>query len=315
MANTKKTSWVLLYLVAIVPVGLSLYFYMEKNLLAALITSSISFLIYTFLIIKDLRFLSSISFLTMFFISLLTLGISGNKTGDVFPSIINETAFMLAMSLILSFLLVNSAYWAKTKQGIKKLISLACISLSVLMLAAFGTGSPAFYQNFVYSRINILILLIFSIYLIVKRKKFLGILGIVLSIGILLLSASMFAEKTYTLNDEEQKEAVVFIDPVVKEMFGYYNKEDYVNFCKYCGFLLKSKLNSSPIKNNRDAYGPYVYFDEPSNVYRKGGRFYVEYPVKLQNVKGITYITFVLENITSDISIYGFAFSDKSEQQ
>ena len=314
MINTKKIPWVLLYLAAFIPAGLSIYYFSEKNLPSALISSSISLLIYTILIIKDLKFLSSVSFITMFFVSLIMIGIAGNMADNSFPSAFDEKAFMLTASLILSFFLVSSVYWVRTKQGVKKLMSLACISLAVLMLVIFGTGSPEYYQNFIYTRVNILILFIFSIFLIIKRKKLLGILGIFLSIGVFLLSASMFAEETYTLEDQEQQEVIAYIDPLAKEMFGYYNKEDYDNFCKYCGVVLKNMVIRNPIKNSRDVLGPYVYFDEPSKVVRKGGRFYVEYPVKFQKEKDLTYLTFVIENISSDLSIYGFAFSDKPEQ-
>jgi hypothetical protein len=270
--------------------------------------------IYTLLIFKNLKFLSSISFITMLFMSSITLGVTGNVTDDIFPSALDEKAFMLAMSLILSFFLINSVYWAKTKQGVKKIMSLVCISLVVLMLIVFGTGSPAYYQNFVYTRANILVLLMFSIFLIIKKKKLLGILGIFLSIGILLLSAGMFAKETYTLNDQEQKEVIAYVDPMAKEMFDYYNEEDYDNFCKYCGLVLTNMLEHNPIKNNRDLLGPYVYFDEPSKVVRKGGRFSVEYPVQFQNVEGLMYLTFIVEDISSDPSIYGFAFSPVQEE-
>jgi multisubunit Na+/H+ antiporter MnhC subunit len=314
MTNAKKISWGVLYLAAFVPFGLSILYFSEKNLLSALVASSISMFIYTLLVIKDLRFLSSVSFFTMLFVSLLMLGAAGKQTNGIFPNIADEKAFMLAQPLLIFFLLINSVFWAKTKHGFKKLVSLVLISLFVLMLVTFGLVSPVYYQNFVYTRINILILLIFSIFLIIKKRKVLGILGIFLSIGILLLSVGMFAEKTYTLEDKEQKEVIAFVDPLAKEMFGYYNKEDYNNFCKYCGFVLKNMLSRNPIKNNRDILGPYIYFGEPSKVIRKGGRYYVEYPVKFQNVKSVTYLTFVVESISSDPSIYGFAFSDKQEQ-
>jgi len=309
MTNSKKISWVLLYLAAFIPVGFSIYYFSERNPLAAIISFSVSMLIYTLLIIKDLRILSSVSFLTMFLVSLLILGIAGSKPDGIFSSVSDEKTFMLSFSVIISFLLVNSLFWAKTKQGLKKFISLTCIFLFVFILAAFGTGSPEYHQNFVYTRVYILILLAFSVFLIVKKKKILGILGIFLSVGILLLSASMFAEKTYIPGDEEQKEVVAFIDPLAKEMFGYYNEEDYDNFCKYCGLVLKGMLAKNPIKNTREAFGPYVHLGEPGKVIRKGGLYYVEYPIKFQKVENLMYLTFAMENISPDSGIYGFALS------
>jgi hypothetical protein len=300
--------------VAFIPVGFSVFYFSEKNLLSGFIAFSFSMLIYTLLVFKDLKFLSSVSFLTVFPMSLLMLGITGKQTDGVFSNAPDERAFMLSMPLLLLFVLINSAFLAKTKHGFIKLISLVCIALSVFMLVAFGTNSPAFYQNFVYTRINILILFIFNIYLIIKRKKLVGILGIFLSIGILLLSASMFSDKVYTLEEKEQKEVIAYIDPIGKEMFGYYNKKDYANFCKYCGFFLKNLINKDPvtIKSKREESGPYTYFGEPSKVIRKSGRFYVEYPVKFQNVKDLMYLTFVIENITSNPPIlYGYSLSAK----
>lgn len=309
----KWPAWVLLYLVALVPFGFSLYYFSEKNLLLGFIFFSISMSIYTLLILKDLKFLSSISFLTMFSMSLLTLGITGKQTNGVFSNALDEKAFMLSMPLLMLFLLINSFFWFRTKLGLKKLISLICISLSVFMLAIFGTGSPAFYQNFIYTRVNILILLVFSIYLIVIRKKLLGILGILLSTGVLLLSSGMFTEKAYTLNDREQREVVAYIDPLAKEMFDYYNKKDYTNFCKYCGIYLKNLLekDSVTIKDKREVSGPYTSFDKPSGVVRKSGRFYVEYPIKFQNVKELMYLTFVIENLSSPPTIFGYSLSAK----
>jgi len=251
-----------------------------------------------------------VSFLTMFLVSLFILGIAGSKPDGIFSSVSDERTFMLLFSVIISFILVNSLFWAKTKQGLKKLVSLTCISLFVFISAAFGTGSPEYHQNFVYTRVYVSILLALSVFLIVKKKKVLGILGIFLSVGILLLSAGMFAEKTYILRDEEQKEVVAFIDPMAKEMFGYYNEEDYDNFCKYCGLALKNMLAENPIKNTREAFGPYLYFGEPGKVIRKGGLYYVEYPVKFQKAENLMYLTFVMENISPDSGIYGFAFSD-----
>lgn len=112
----------------------------------------------------------------------------------------------------------------------------------------------------------------------------------------------MFSEKAYTLNDKEQKEVITYIDPIAKEMFSYYNKRDYSNFCKYCGYFLKNIMNKDAItiKDKRETSGPYIYFGDPSKVIRKSGRFYVEYPIKFQNIKDLMYLTFTVENITSD---------------
>jgi hypothetical protein len=313
MNIVKIISWVLLYLGSFIPVVFSIFYFSEKNLTPALVASFISMLLYTFLVIKDLRYLSLMSFFTMLLSALLILGVAGKQTDGVLINAFDEKVFMLTLPLIMLFLLINSVFWTRTKQGLKKLIALIFISLSIIILVGYGANLPAYYQNFVYTRINILILFLFSIFIFIKGKKALGILGIILSIGILLLSASMFGEKAYTLSDAEKNEVIAYVDPLAKEMFGYYNKKDYDNFCKYCGIVLKNMMNKDPItiKAKREASGPYTRFDKPSGVIRKSGRFYVEYPIKFQNVKELMYLTFAVENLSSPPIIFGYSLSAK----
>ena len=140
-----------------------------------------------------------------------------------------------------------------------------------------------------------------------------GILGIFLSIAVLLLGALLFAGQTYTLEEKERAEIIAFIDPKAKEMFDYYNKEDYNNFCKYCGSELNYLVITNPMIDKRKSFGPYMYFGEPK-VKRETGRYYVEYPVKFKNVENLLYIKFALENISPDATIFGFNISDKQEQ-
>jgi hypothetical protein len=124
----------------------------------------------------------------------------------------------------------------------------------------------------------------------------------------------MFKEKVYTLSDQERQEAITYIDPMAKEMFGYYNQKDYDHFCLYCGIILKELMKKSPIDDKRELFGPYIRFDQPSKVIRKGGRYYVVYPVKFQKISNQMYLTFVTEGISSTPSLYGFAFSVNEEQ-
>lgn len=313
MINLKKVSWILLYLTGFIPVGLSLYFYTEKNLTFAIGFSIMTLLIYTILIFKNIKILSIVSFFSMLLMFCLMFSFAGARANNVFSSIFDEKIFMLTLSLIIFFLLINSIFWIQTKKGLLKIISIFFTFLSICLLIVWGGSLPDYHQNFVYTRVNILILLLFGIFLIIKKKKLLGILGIFLSIGILLLSTSMFAKKVYTLEDKEKNEVIAYVDPMAKEMFDYYNKKDYDNFCKYCGFALINMMNKDPItiKDKRELSGPYTHFGEPSEVIRKSGRYYVEYPIKFQNVKDQMYLTFVIENISSDPSIYGYALSDK----
>lgn len=313
MTIPKKIAWILLYLAAFIPAAFSLYYITVKNLPAALISYAITLALYTLLVFKNLKLLSSVSYFSLLIVSLLINGItldsSDNKTGGIFSSILDEKISMLMLPLFLFFLLVNSVFWVRTKPGAKKLIALAILSISVLMSAI--ANPPSFYQNFIYTRINLAILLIFGIYLFATKKKLLGSLVILLSIGSLLISASMFNEKVYHLDDQEQQTVIAYVDPMAKEMFGYYNKKDFDNFCKYCGFTLRELLKKDPINKKRDISGPYINMDEPSQVIRKGGRFYVEYPTKFQNAINLTYLTFVTEGISAEPILYGFSISEQ----
>ena len=313
MVVSKKIAWILLYLAAYIPAAFSLYYITVKNLPAALISYAIALSLYTLLVIKNMKFLSSVSFFSLLLVSLLINGItldsSANQTSGIFSSLLEEKISMLILPLFLFFTLLNSTYWARTKQGAKKLIALVLVSISVLMGSI--ANPPSFYQNFVYTRINLAIIFIFGIYLFATKKKLLGSLTILLTISMLLLSASMFKEKVYNLNDQEKQAVIAYVDPIAKEMFGYYNQKDYGNFCKYCGFTLRELIKKDPMSAKRDLSGPYTRFDEPSQVIRKGGRYYVEYPVKFQKVMNLTYLTFVTESISSEPILYGFAISEK----
>lgn len=314
MTINKKLSWFLLYLAAFIPVGFSIHYFSEKNLLLSFVTFFISMLIYTFLIFKNIRFLSLVAFITMSLAVMVILGDVGKQADDAFPNISDERIFILTRSLIILFLLINSVFLAKIKRGFKKLIPLFFVVLSVLMLIAFMAYPPAYYQNFAYMLGNTLIILIFSIFSIIKKKKVLGILGILLSVVILLQSTKIFNQKAYALNDKKQKEVIEYVDPIVKEMYGYYNKKDYANFCKYCRLVLKNMMDKDPItiEDKREMSGPYVYFGESIKVVRKSSRYYVEYPVKFEKIENLMYLTFAIESISADDpSIYGYGLSEK----
>jgi hypothetical protein len=177
MTKTKKPPWFLLYLAAFIPLGFSLNYFSGKNLSLALITFFLALSVFTFLVFKELKFLSLVSFLTLFLGSLLTLGLVEDKTDGAFSSVFDEKTSMLTMYLAAFFVLVNAAFLVKTKRGLKKLIPLVFIALSMLMLFAYGGIPPDYYQNFIYTRVNILILFAFGIFLLIKKKKAWGGFG------------------------------------------------------------------------------------------------------------------------------------------
>jgi len=311
----KSSLWIGLYLVGLLAVIFSIASFPEKDLNAALLFFSASIIIYTFLIIKDLKFLSLFSFITMIPISLVILGTAGNQVNGNFSNAFDEKAFLLSFALVLSFFIVNCVFWIKTRRDWKKLMSLFFIALILLILFVFGTGSPNYHQNFVYTRIFISIFFIFSIFLIMERKKSLrvfGILGIFLSIGLLLMSAVMFAAKTYVIEGDEWDSVYTFINPKAEEMLGCYNQNDFDNFCNHCSVQLKNsfEIDSSAMKNWRSMYGQYLNLEKPE-IIRARGFYYIEYPVKFQNVEDIFYLTFMLSDVSPESTIYGFNLSSE----
>lgn len=315
MIKIKKTIGALAYLGSFLLLGFSVHWFVNNNPVLALIASVASMLIYTLLVIKNGKILSSLSFFTAILVAPLMIELSGNKVDGVFPGVFNEKLAMLTTSLLISFLLFNTIFWAKTKRGFKKIIGLIFLFLSLLILISLGGVTPPnFYQNFVYTRINIAIFLAFSIFLIIRKKKWLGFLGIFLSIGALLLSTVMFADKVYLLEEEKRTEVVAFADPVAKEMLGFYNQEDYNNFCRYCLPVLINMLEKNPLKYNRELFGPYTHLGEAGLVFRRGGYYYLAYPIRFQNRANLMSLTLVIGEISSDPSVYGFAFSESQEK-
>lgn len=310
MSIAKKVFWIFLYLAALAPLGLAIVYLSENDFILGLIFFLFTMSIYTGIVIKNLKFLSLLSYITLFPVSMLLISAAIKQTNNVFVNTLDERYYMIVLPLLFLFILINSLYLANTKKGLLKTVSLIIITLSVLILTILPISPPVYYQNFVYTRVYILVLLVFSILLIIQRKKILGILGVFLSIGILLLSAWTFAGITYTLESSDRDEVVSYVDPLIKEMFDYYNNEDYLNFHKYCGSRLRSMLEKNPISELREKTGTYEYFGETGSVTRKAGSFYVEYPVKFQRINDLMYLTVVIENIDAEPSIDGLAFSD-----
>ena len=71
-------------------------------------------------------------------------------------------------------------------------------------------------------------------------------------------------------------------------------------------------LVKKPISASRDAWGPYTSLDGPISIIRRGGSFYVQYKVQFQKGPNLMYVTFQLENINPDSTIYGLSITDKS---
>ena len=269
------------------------------------------------MIFKNYKVLSPLSSITLILTSILILGLSSNSEVGNFETANSEKLFMISFALVLFFYIVMGIFWYMKDRVWKKVIAIIFIIIATFILFSYGLILPAFYQNFVYTRLFILIIFLFSVFLIIRGKiifRIFGILGIFLSIGILLLSAFTLSTKVYTLEGDDKGEVVEFIDIKAKEMLSYYNEDIFTQdiFCKYCGPTLSNALYSDlyNLPNIKESYGDYKNIEEPY-VYRAGGMFYIEYPVKFEKVEDTQYVIFVLEGISSENDIFGFAISDK----
>jgi len=309
----KHITWISLYLAAFFTFCYSVFCFTERSLVGAFVALLIFMSIYTLMVIKDIKFFSPLAYFSLLVTAFFTFAVSANQVDGRFLSIKDEQSFLLTLALILVFVLFNSLCWVKTKPGWKKNVGLTLVVLSVLALLLFGTSSPNYFQNFVYTRIFILILLILSIYSIFKKKtliRIFGILGVIISVSALFLGAALFVAQTYQLDEQEQQEVLAFLDPKINEMFDYYNKEDYENFCKYCGSDLQMINIGNPMINNKETLGDFEYFGQPQIKY-EASFYFVEYPVKFEK-SDIYYLTFLLQDISAAGTIYGFTISETS---
>jgi len=203
----KNILWSVLYLVGLILFCAAIAYFSGANLLGAFISFPLFMVIFTFIIMKNVKVFSVLSFVTLLLTSFLVFSVAAKQKDGIFLSSADEMAFMLTFSTIIAFVLVNAIFWSKTKKGWKKIVAIILAVFSVLFLVIFGATSPNFSQNFVYTRIFLALIFVLSVYLIMTKKvvlKIFGILGILLSIGLLLFSALLFAGQTYTLEEAEQ---------------------------------------------------------------------------------------------------------------
>ncbi len=304
----RKSVWFFLYFAAFFPMGFAFYYASEKNLLLMFVASTISLLIYTLLIIKNLKFWSSLAFFTLI---LTVLSISGTGVEDLLNAN-DEKIFLTLIPLQLSFVIIGSIFWVRKESSIlKKLIALIPISISIALLVAFGTNPPDYYQNFIYGRITFLPLAAFSIFLLTRKKWILGTLGLILVVGGLYSGATLFQRKAYTLGEAEEAMVLTATTPIAKEMLGYYNRKDFTNFCNRCSYSLLERLEESSLEPYRDYYGPYTSLGTPTTVIWQGGYHYVKYPIRFQKKEKQMYIIFQMGGIPASPSVEGFSFFEE----
>lgn len=306
---------IFLYLLSFLIFLVGVYYFIENNILGYFISSFLTLSIYSFFIYKGYKILSPLSSVTFVVMSFIIFIMGCSAEGGVLGSSSNERAYLVSFALLLFFCLVVAILWYRTDTIWMKILASILVVFAIVFLFVFGFTLPTFYQNFVYTRIFIFIFFAFSVFLVMRKKiilRIVGILGIFVSIGCLLLSASFLTSKVYILEGQDKQEVIDFIDPKTKEMIADYNEGNLSKetFCKYCGFALLDTLYGEEEKLPiiRESYGKGELIDEP-NVTRFSGSFYIEYPTKFEYYKDIHYVVFVLEGISSDSNIFGFYIS------
>ncbi len=289
----------------------SVYFFYEANISMAMYMYISIIVISSFLVFSNIKTLSDISFFLMLPISFLILASSAIPSEGVFADVTGEKYIMLILALTIVFFLVNCMYWIISKDEWRKVVSIIFIILSLLIATLFGLMPTDYYQNFIYTRLFVLILFIFSLFIAIKTKKFmkfLGILGIFASIGILFLSAMFFSLEVYTVEGEDKEKIVENVDSKAKEMLGYYNNKDVNNFCKYCApdLVAQFQTDTTVITDMRDSYGGYTEIGKV-DIKSIGTTFYVQYPILLENSNAQYYL--ILTLMSTDSDIYGFAIT------
>ena len=308
---------IVLYIFTFLIYFIGMYFFTEGNILIFNILNFLQFSIYAFLISRRYKVLSPLSSITFLISSLLTTGtVLGGYTNGTFDTSAHEGISMISFSLVLAFYLVIGVIWYLNERVWKKILSIIFIAITDLFLLSYGFILPSFYQNFVYTRLFILIFFLFNVFMIVKGKvvfRILGIIGIFFSIGCLVFSAMSLYEKVYILENEDKEEVLEYIGPKSKEMIEAYNNEELSSevFCKYCGETLISSLygGEEELTSTRTANGKCTILGEPY-VYRTQGYFYIEYSVNFENSEGLYKIVFMAGDILEDSTISGFYISE-----
>jgi hypothetical protein len=289
----------------------SVYFFYEAKMSMAMYMYIAITVISSFLVFSNIKTLSDISFFLMLPISFLILASSAIPSEGILADVTGEKYIMIILALSIVFFLINCTHWIISKDGWRKIVSIIFVILSLLIATLFGLMPTDYYQNFIYTRLFVLILFVFCLFISIKTKKFmkfLGILGIFASIGILFFSAMLFSIKVYTVEGEDKEKIIENIDSKAREMLGYYNDKDVDNFCKYCApdLVAEFQKDTTVITNMKDSYGGYTEIGEV-DIKSIGTTFYVQYPILLENSD--TQYYFILTLMDTDSAIYGFAIN------
>ena len=303
----KSLKWIL-YFSGIFFVTISVNSFQKEDLICAIAFLVISFATYSFLIIKDYKFLSVISYITLMVSITTVLAFAGGDIpdGGTFATANYEKAFYLTLGILVPLIISLCTYLIKMG-GWRKTISRIILVISIVALFIMGIASPTFHNNFVYTRISIGTIFVYSIYLIFKKEKLpriKGIIGILSSILALLFSAVWFSTQIYTIKGGEKEQVVSFMEPKVQEMFQSYNQRNFKGFYKHYTEGFKAIFNEESFESLRNMYGSYISHEEPEITF-KGGTYYIEYPINFSIMSPI-YFTFETEQVTPDSGIRGF---------
>ena len=307
----KKSYYWLLYILSFILICLSSYYLSIENLTLGISLYSVTLLLSSFVIFKNLGAVSNVTFFSMILFSLIVLVSTGMYSEEITPTAINEQSYMIALALTYAFFLTNSCYWAVTNKGWKKTLSIVFIIFFLSMSTIFALSAPNFYTNFTYTYPFVAIVFGFNVFLTIKARKFLrvlGILGLFSPLLLLFLGSVFFDQAVYPVIGDEKIEIVENMEGKAVEMLGYYNERDVENFCKYCHPNLATQYEADPVITTdvRDEYGKYTEIGEV-DIKRSGDYYYVQYPVIFE--KSETQQYFVLLLIDTNSEIYGFYIS------
>lgn len=311
MPNSKEKylRWII-YLSAIFFTVLSAVFLGKDNLIPATGFLIVSFASYAFLIIKDYRALSVVAFITLILSIFTIMGIAGGDvSSEGFLTAEYEKTYYLSLSVLMLFIIPFCTHLI-TAQGWRKTLSRILLIVSIGLAFIMGVASPTFHTNFIYTRIFVGIIFIYSIYSIFRKEKLpraVGIIGIFASLGALVFGAIMFSTQIYTIEGTEKAKVVNFIEPKVQDMFLAYNQGDSQNFCKYCREDLKAAFTEETLASMRGMYGQYISHEGP-DIIRVASSYHIDYIVKFEKMNPI-YFTLTIEQAEPENTIYEFSLS------
>lgn len=310
MSFKKIYPW-LLYILVLILTCFSFYYFTAESTTLGISIYLLTILLASFLTFKNIKIVSPLTFFSMILFSLAIASSTGMNTEEIIPTAINEQSYVITFALTCAFFLVTSCYWAVTNEGWKKILSIISILFFLLLSTIFGLTAPTFYTNFIYTRLFIAIVFGFYVFLTIKGRKFLrvlGILGLFSPLPLMFLGSVLFNLVAYPIEGEEKVEIVENMEGKAVEMLEYYNENDTENFCKYCytDLVAQYEADTSVLATLKEEHGRYTEIGEVE-IKKVAAYYYLQYPVTLENSETQQYFILLLADTGPDV--HGFYIS------